>query len=77
MNRTERFLRAAEREATASTHHRWKLGCVYTRGSQLLSRGAAKRRHHPTLDYRTATFHAEESGIRRATGYPTKGRKTA
>lgn len=59
-----RFLRMAERQASA-VNYRWRLGCVITAGSNLLSQGRVKWRHSPMLDPATSTFHAEEDALRR------------
>jgi tRNA(Arg) A34 adenosine deaminase TadA len=67
--RHERLLKRAAKEAARGTH-RWRLGSVVAIGANVLSSGVNKYRHHPSLDHVSATWHAEEVAVRRA----TKGR---
>ncbi|MEV2236416.1 deaminase [Streptomyces phaeochromogenes] len=44
---------------------RYKVGAVLVMGSRVLAMSPNRQRNNPTVDYRHATFHAEEYVLRR------------
>ncbi|WP_371674245.1 hypothetical protein [Streptomyces sp. NBC_00289] len=44
---------------------RHKLGAVVASGGRVLSSAPNRRRNSPSIDFRNATFHAEEAALRR------------
>ncbi|MFJ9605756.1 hypothetical protein ACIRS1_05285 [Kitasatospora sp. NPDC101176] len=58
------MLALAARRA-ASSHCRFKMAAVLASGSRVLAVRTNVRRNSPKIDYRNATFHAEEAALRR------------
>ncbi|MEV6333023.1 deaminase [Streptomyces sp. NPDC051909] len=55
----------AIRQATRS-QCRHRVGAVVAAGARVLAGSPNRRRNDPTIDFRHATFHAEEAALRRA-----------
>ncbi|MER7960262.1 hypothetical protein [Streptomyces sp. NPDC096030] len=59
-----RLLQRALREARRS-RCRYRVGAVLASGSRIISYSPNVPRNRPTIDFRHATFHAEEAALRR------------
>ncbi|MFJ8589654.1 hypothetical protein ACIRD2_34305 [Streptomyces sp. NPDC093595] len=62
--RTMRLIDLAVRQALRS-QCKFKLGAVLVAGRRVLAGGPNRKRNSPLVDYRHATFHAEEVVLRR------------
>ncbi|MFB7057424.1 hypothetical protein ACFCXT_30445 [Streptomyces vinaceus] len=61
---TTSLIELAKRRA-ASSRCRHKMGAVIASGSRVLSAQANARRNSPAIDFKNASFHAEEAALRR------------
>lgn len=60
----ESLIELAKRRALAS-ECRHKMGAVVASGRRVLAARCNTRRNSPTIDFKNATFHAEEAALRR------------
>ncbi len=60
-----RYLDLAVQQAARSAC-RYRVGAVWAKGGRVLARSANRYRNTPRIDFRHATFHAEEMLLRRA-----------
>ncbi|MFJ4866900.1 hypothetical protein [Streptomyces sp. NPDC088748] len=59
------FLIARAIKEAAESQCRYRVGAVLANGNRIISAAANSRRNSPTVDFRHATFHAEEAALRR------------
>lgn len=59
-----RYLTLALKQASRS-RCRHRVGAVLVKGGRILARSCNSRRNSPRIDFRHATFHAEEALVRR------------
>ncbi|MFI1966528.1 hypothetical protein ACH429_20860 [Streptomyces pathocidini] len=62
---TAGWLRLALKQAARSPC-RYRVGAVLAKGRRVLAQSSNRYRNHPGVDFRNATFHAEEMILRRA-----------